>query len=105
MKFFVPHASDAEEAERVYSVTAEFVGAPVDGPRIWKLSWTHNGTAMHAEVGQVHAAYRDTPAEVVIAIFDTGSVYMVCTPNRGVVRGGPILAGKGHGSSAVLFED
>lgn len=103
MEFFVPAAQDNAQAERVYEAIAQFVAAPVTGNRVWKLRWKHNGMNMQCEVGQALPAYYQTGLEPVLAIFDCGSLYKICTPNRGGVRGEPVLAGKTPHSSATLF--
>ncbi len=105
MKFFVPAAKDREEAESVYGAFAKFIHAPVNKQRIWKLDWRHNGRDMTCEVGKPLPDYYRTGKEPVLAIFDTGNVYMICTPNRGGVRGEPVLAGKNAYSSPVYFEN
>ncbi|MEA5449448.1 hypothetical protein VB780_12765 [Leptolyngbya sp. CCNP1308] len=104
MSFFVPTAQNPEEAEKVYRAVAEFVEAPINERRVRKLQWRHNGMNMECEVGEKLPAYFRTGDEVVVAIFDSSQCYKVCTYSRGVVRGDPILAGKGEGTYASFFE-
>lgn len=96
MKFFIPHAKDDSEAESVYGGFAQFVYARLPDPskRIWKLTWEHNKMKMSCEVGSPLPAYYQTGNEPVRAIFDCGDLYKICTPNRGGIRGEPVLAGK-----------
>jgi hypothetical protein len=106
MKFFVPEAENEEQAERVYQSVREFVAEqamPLDDRRIFSIKYTHDGTQYYAEVGQTHALN----GERVIAILKARNygLYYVCTPNRGVVRGGPILVGEHHTISTVDFAD
>lgn len=103
MEFFVSAAQDHAQAERVYEAIAQFVAAPVTDNRVWKLRWKHNGMDMQCKVGQPLPAYYRTGLEPVLAIFDCGSLYKICTPNRGGVRGEPVLAGKNSHSSEVHF--
>jgi len=103
MRFFVPAAEDDTQAERVYGAIAEFVTAPVNTNRIWKLRWRHNGMDMQCEVGQPLPAYYQTGGEPILAIFDCGNLYKICTPSRGGVRGEPVLAGKNPHSSVTYF--
>ena len=104
MEFFVPAAEDRAEAERVYAAFARFVGAPVLDKRIWKLKWVHNGMDMQCKVGGALPSYYQTGDEPVLAIFDCGNLYKICTPNRGGLRGDPVLSGKNFNSSAMYFE-
>jgi hypothetical protein len=94
MKFFVPGAETAQEAEEVWAATRKFLSENMSAQpcdrRIRRLRYTHDGRAYDAEVG----GHDNVEREVVIAIFDATSMYFVCTPNRGVVRGLPIMVGK-----------
>lgn len=105
MKFFVPAAKDDVEAERVYEATKTFAatqtGFSVGPRRIFSISYHHEGTDFYAEVGQHH----ERIGEVVVAILDTNSgVYLVCSANRSVLRGEPMLVGKHGVKSATDFE-
>jgi len=104
MDFFVPEAKDDIQAEEVYISIAKFIQAPVYDERIWKLSWRHSGTDMGCEVGKPLPSYYRTGSEPVLAIFDCGNYFKVCTPNRGGLRGEPVLAGKDLYSSATYFK-
>lgn len=102
--FFIPAASDPEEAERVYEATRKHVGGLESSPRIRALSWYHDGQMRSAEVGKPMPEYYAAGGEPVVAIFDGGAVYLVCSANRGVIRGGPVMAGKGHQTHASYFD-
>jgi len=102
MEFFIPAAQDPAQAEEVYKAIAQFVTAPVTNKRIWKLQWKHNGMDMQCEVGQPLPAYYKTGSDPVLAIFDCGNLYKICTIYRGGKQGEPILAGKNY-SSATHF--
>ena len=41
--------------------------------------------------------------EMILVMLETPSVYLCCTGNRGVIRGGPILTGK-HDTDVTDFE-
>lgn len=105
MRFFIPHAEDEAQAERVLSSIAKFVSAPIPSlkRRIRKITWKHNGTRYSGEVGAPVATYFG--GEEVIAILHNGNCYCVCTPNRGVLRGEPIYAGDGDETSVVYFSE
>ena len=104
MKFFVPAAKDAAQAESVYDAILKFNSAPVQTQRICALAWHHNGQQMSCEVGGEAPSYYGTGSEPVVAILDCGSLHKVCTANRGVLRGEAILAGKGSDSFPTYFE-
>lgn len=104
MKFFVPGAESEEQAESVYQAIAKFVHAPNSSHRIHKLKWWHNGKEMYCEVGSPLPSYYRTGQEPVLAIFDCGHVYKICTPSRGGLGGEPVLAGKDWQSHATYFE-
>jgi hypothetical protein len=105
MKFFVPGSKDDIGAESVYEAFAKFIDAPITKKRIWKLKWCHNGNNMSCEVGKRimgDSRFVDSP---VLAIFDCGNLYKICTPNRGGIRGEPILAGNNFDTSPTYFDE
>jgi hypothetical protein len=60
--FFVPRASDAEQAERLYDAFAEFAGvepAP-PGERVRSITFSQDGAQWVAEVGQELRGERTT---------------------------------------------
>ncbi|MCF1462637.1 hypothetical protein FS827_15095 [Agrobacterium vitis] len=102
--FFIPAATSPEHAEQVYESIRLHISAPANGPRIRALSWRHSGQNMHCEVGSPAPAYYQTGTEPVVAIFDTGNLYFVCTPSRGVLTGGPIHAEKDFQTNVWEFD-
>jgi hypothetical protein len=60
--FFVPRASDDEQAERLYDALAEFAGcAPAPpGERVQAIDFTHDGAQWRAEVGEELRGRRTT---------------------------------------------
>lgn len=94
MKFFVPAARDAAEAESVFEAIQKFNDAPRQARRIAALAWLHNGKQYSCEVGAEAPTYYGTGAEPVVAILDCGQLFKICTSTRGVVRGEAILVGK-----------
>lgn len=105
MKFFLPLTENEATTETKYRAIAEFVSAPIQERRIWKLKWLHNGMQMACEVGHPLPSYYQLGKEPVIAIFDTGSVYKICTPSRGVLSGVPVLAGRDYHAHPTYFDD
>lgn len=57
---------------------------------------------MQCEVGKMLPKYFGTGKELVRAIFEEGSYYMVCTKSRGAESGPPIMAG--HEGKATYFK-
>jgi hypothetical protein len=105
VKFFVPHAKDDAQAEQVYESIRRFVGAPPQKRPIWKLVWEHAQQDMECEIGKPMPAYYRTGDDPVLAIFDTGVLYMICTIRRGGKSGGPILAGCNESPSRTYFSE
>jgi hypothetical protein len=66
---------------------------------IFSIAYRHNGKEYYNEVGKVDKE----SGEVVIAILDSVT-YLVCTPNRGVLRGAPIMVGKEEVHNVISFE-
>jgi hypothetical protein len=87
--FFVPATSTDELRDQTYVSICKFVETSVDGPRIRALWYTHDGDEYFDEVGEITSG----PREPVIAILERGDHWVICTPTRGVVRGGPIMVG------------
>jgi hypothetical protein len=89
--FFVPYAEDAKTAENVWDATCKFVSAPLSSRRVRSLQWSHNNKTYRVEVGKPAPSYFQTGIEPVVVIADSGHVLYICTWNRGVMRGDPIL--------------
>jgi len=103
MKFFIPHAKDEKQAEKVLQGIIKFakeeIGWDITNRRIFSISYTHEGKKYHSEVGQID----DRVSEEVIAILES-HIYFVCTPNRGVIRGMPVLVGREEAKEIIDFE-
>jgi hypothetical protein len=96
--FFVPDVSDSTQAEQLYESIRAFnrTQSPnwtITDRRIYQLDYTHNGRDYRSRVGTTEAGI----GEPVIAILEASGgaerLFYVCTPNRGVLRGGPLLVG------------
>ena len=92
MKFFIPHAENDAQAERVLDSICKFVGSTVPARRVHMLHFKHNGKEFTVEVGKPAPTYYQEGEPVVIAIIP-GDPYKICLPTRGVVSGEPILVG------------
>jgi hypothetical protein len=92
-QFFVPVTESHTESERVWHAIRDFSanskGWEATNRRVYSVAFRHDGELFHATVGEILAPV----GEVVCAILEVETCWMVCTPNRGVIRGGPILIG------------
>lgn len=106
MKFYIPAAKDAAQAEEVYASIRKFnseqMGATLSPRRIYRLSGVHNGKPFTATVGEPFESLR----QVVVAILlDTSrDLFFICTADRGVIRGEPYLSGAHEIRGAEDFE-
>ena len=107
MKFFMPAAKNAAQGEDAYQAVARFMRenmGELSAQRYYSIYYSHNGKSMKAVVGEPDPL----TGELVCAIFRTARAngpFLICTPNRGIVRGDPILADGGPNTRAVHFED
>jgi hypothetical protein len=98
MKFFIPAADSLEQAESVWQSIRAFMlqqgygYGSISDRRIYSMEYTHDGKECYDVVGGKDRYGH----EIIIAMLETPSVFLCCTPNRGVVRGEPILTGKLH---------
>ncbi|NML69981.1 hypothetical protein HHL23_09230 [Chryseobacterium sp. RP-3-3] len=89
MRFYIPNI---EEPEGLYSGVKKFMssqGFNVEEQRYRSISYTHNGKERRESVGIKNSSIN----EEVLIIFKAGAMFLVCTANRGVLRGVPILVG------------
>ncbi|OEE62263.1 hypothetical protein A1OQ_09225 [Enterovibrio norvegicus FF-162] len=103
MSFFVPAAESQEHAESIYTAIAKHIDAPINDARIAALTWKHEGQEVIAKVGQTLPTCFGSDDEVILAIFDCGDVFKVCTPNRGAVCFDPVVASRANVSNVDLF--
>ena len=102
MKFFMPAVDNEEKAEELYLATKKFATQtcwPVTDRRIQSIRFKDKGRPVLAMVGEVEPI----TGETVVAILESNA-YLVCTPNRGVLRGQPILVGKAEVVSVIDFD-
>ena len=92
-RFFVPGAKDQAEAESVWEATRAFAREQltweVSDRRIFQINYQHDGKPYVAEVG----VSDPQTGERVLVILESDA-YLVCTANRGVAGGQPILVGR-----------
>jgi hypothetical protein len=95
IKFFVPAARDAEEAETQYQY---FMRQPSlypplrPGARVYALTFQHNGKPYRAQVGEPIPGWPDQVG-IVLAIIESRQLVYVHTQIGVLRRTGPILAG------------
>jgi hypothetical protein len=103
MKFLIPAESDRTKAEELYNLIREIAkdatGWEIADHRIFSLDLYDKGRPCHLEVGKP----APMNGELVIAIFDSNA-FLVCTRNRGVAKGEPIMLGKHEPFSVQEFE-
>jgi allophanate hydrolase subunit 1 len=106
MKFFIPHAKDEEQKEHFYEAIRKFAKEQllwdITDRRIFSIHYRHDGKDGYAEVGK-REQLGGMEGEEVIAILESNA-YLICTPNRGFLRGIPILVGKEEAYSVVDFD-
>jgi len=102
MKFFVPGAKDAQQAEEIYKGIKEFNSGRVkiSSRRIFAIQYIYNNKIEHAEVGKVQPRTDD----IVLTIFETEYVYYVCTFNHGGGSGDPVIISRPDVSKINDFE-
>jgi hypothetical protein len=94
-----------DEAEALYEDIKKFAAAnagPVSGRRIRAITFPHRGKTVTAEVGK----HDPVEGEMVLAILEsvTPGPYLICTPNRGVLKDVPIMVGAHEAKSVVDFD-
>jgi hypothetical protein len=103
MEFFVPACETPEKAEEIWEATRTFakenLGWEIGSRRIFRVTGTHDGKSIDCQVGKIEPY----GGETVIAIFESNA-FLVCTANRGVLRGEPILVGVQEVVSVTDFD-
>ena len=104
MRFFVPGCDEdqvksAEVWESVQRFAEQTLGWAVSSRKIYKLDYIHDQKTRLDRVGSLASGNR----EEVIAILESNA-YLVCTANRGVLRGMPMLVGTDEVIRAEDFE-
>jgi len=103
-RFFVPGKGYGEQSDLAYQGLARTFDVTAIDPRISGLAWKHNGMKIIAEVGSPLPKYFLTGEEPVLAIFDRGDHFIICTDSRGESTRIPVYAGK-SGCSKINYFD
>lgn len=101
--FFIPAAEGAAETDQVYDAIVKF-NQLTDPERFYSLNYRHEGSPRVATVGTRHYLC----GEVVLAILkekQEGAQFLICTANRGVVRGVGIMIRADSALTATRFTD
>ena len=103
-RFFIPKTKDDVQAQEVWESVKKFAEQTLDWDvsdrRVFSIAYQKHGKDYYVEVGKPDPRNK----ELVIAIFES-ITYLVCTPNRGVLRGMPILIGKSELKDITDFPD
>jgi HEAT repeat protein len=107
VKFFVPphkpgdtSSEAAYNAIKGYTVQTDPATADFDERRIYAVEYKHNGRMYSAQVGQTE----ERTKELIHAILGCGpDLVLICTTNRGAMKGYPIFVGKDEIISIVEF--
>jgi hypothetical protein len=103
MQFFLPHTADEalalETFESIRKYAEETTGWTVSSRKIFSLRYHHESTDHYAEVGKNDPS----SGEEIIAILHSNT-FLICTRNRGVLRGLPIQVGENEVYEATDFE-
>jgi hypothetical protein len=103
-KFFIPAANDENQRDKVYDGikkwATECTGWKIEDKKIYSLRYIHDGKWYEAQVGEPDGLTK----EKVIAILKSNA-YLICTPNRGVIRDMPILVGPESAYDIKYFDE
>ena len=104
VEVFYPRARTPEQTEKIWSEVRRFTDKTMDGRctdrRIFRLEFEHGPKRYEAEVGK----FLEPANEIVYLILESGERYFVCTLERGVHRGPPVLVGAKSVLSILDFD-
>jgi len=103
-KFFIPKAKDDAQAQEVWKCVKKFAEETLDWDisdrRIFSIAYQKHGKDYCVEVGKPDPRN----GELVVVILES-MTYLVCTPNRGVLRGTPLLIAESELTDITDFPD
>ncbi len=104
MEFFIPKMENKDEESKLYDSIKKFAkettGRDIRDRKIYSIKWRHGREDCEAQVGEI----QHRQGEIVMAILESEAIYLVCTWNRGVRRGEPLLVGRQELLSITDFE-
>ena len=101
--FFIPY-SDQDLHENIYSAIKIFLQAEcfeLNHNRVYSVTYNDNGTEYTDTVGKANKLSQ----EVVITVFETASMYLICTATRGALKGKPIVVVKDESTTVTYFDN
>jgi hypothetical protein len=102
MKFFIPNAKDDKQAQDIFEGILNYnnriIGKILDR-KIYSITYKHHNIKYLAAVGGNEVRTN----EQIIAILESNS-FLICTPNRGVDNGIPIIVGYDEILSVEMFD-
>ncbi len=101
MKFYIPDVSEPMGLLEGVKKFMNSQGYIVEESKYRCINYSHNGKRCTDMVGIKNIAIN----EKVLLILKSGPMFLVCTANRGVLRGEPILVGVHSVSGFEKFED
>lgn len=105
MKFFIPDLKDSNKEQELYEIIKKFAkettGWDIKDRKIYYMKWRHGREDCEARVGETQMQQ----GELVMAILESTVTFLVCTPNRGVFRGMPLLVGREEVECIEDFEE
>ncbi|MEQ1918983.1 MAG: hypothetical protein ABL955_07270 [Elusimicrobiota bacterium] len=103
MKFFVPNTNGEAQAKTLWDATKKFsedqMARKYADRKIFRIEYRHDGEEYVAQVGKI-----DRREEEEVLVILEGDPYVVCTKNRGVLRGEPIMVGKQEITRVEYFD-
>lgn len=104
MKFFIPFVDDEVKAEELILAASKYTFTTIPSPRIYSIEYSHNGKIMDAKVGKYPNNYYLVKEPVLCILGNDNTLYAICTWNRGVARGDPILVSPDRVYSIIPFD-
>jgi hypothetical protein len=106
MKFFVPGIDNSQEAENRYQGIKKFLvqvqpTGTISERRVRSITFHDRKKLVNAVVGKQEPW---EGMEIVVAIFESTTAYLICTKSRGVRRGIPYIAGRNEVVASEDFE-
>jgi hypothetical protein len=93
MKFFIPIIKDEKQFESVYKSIKDFahdsMGWTIENDRIYEIQFKDKQEYVTVTVGKRCPITNQR----IYAILKSHNSYLICTTNRGVIRGIPVLVG------------
>ncbi|WP_144219303.1 MULTISPECIES: DUF2971 domain-containing protein [Flavobacterium] len=105
MNFFIPTMSPIEAEAFLNKTIIPFIEQQgykvLKDRKIYSITFSHNGKQITDTVDTVSS----TNGEVIFAILETDSMFLVCTPKRGITGGEPMLTGKHSVTEIIPFDN